>query len=144
MNAQSLESIRLRRTLRRLIMLEISLIIIGVLIGFAEETLLPSPLQQYQEEVNTSGWSQHDWVFFTIGVPFLILLITSWIALWRGWSSGRRLYVAAWTAGLVANITGGPTITTPIAGTLDHAASLCAGVILGMLFFSDLRHKYRT
>jgi hypothetical protein len=142
MQTQPFSIMKLQSILKRLIGCEIVLIILAVGVEAIQYSNMPPLLQQYEESLITPNWSWRDWVMLCLGIPSLVLLLAAWTALWRGWRSGRCLYTIAWCALLLFNLFLGPTVTFALTGTLDSTATLIGGIILGLLYFSDLRYQY--
>ena len=142
--ATSNERVNLQRTLRRLIVCDIVLLIAIVAVSLLEERFLPAELRSYLDSVSEQGWSTADWIFMVLGVPLFVLLIVAWIALWRGWRSGRRLYTVVWVGFLPLSGSSAPFIMGPVLATIEPLAYLVPGLILGLLYFSELRLTYET
>jgi hypothetical protein len=133
----------LQKTLRRLILCEIILSVVIVTTGFLEERFLPAELRSYLNIVAAQDLSIKDWLVIVLGVPHIILPIVSWLALWQGWRSGRLPHTITWISlvplfGLCA-----PLILGPVVASLEPLASLASGLILGLLYFSELRFTYK-
>jgi hypothetical protein len=134
--------VNVRKILRYLIVLEITVLVIGVAVAFAEKRFLPAQLQQYLADESESALTTVDWLFVAIGIPVVLLFITSWFALWRGWRTGRMLYTLVWAASLPFLALGAPFVTGPFASVFETSSCLISGLLLGLLYFSDLRHDY--
>ena len=132
----------LQRILRYLIVAEIVLVVLMVAAAFVEDRFLPPLLQQYQESISSDEFSSTDILWLAVGIPALIVSIVAWIALWRGWRIGRRLYTIGWIAFLPVIAFTGPLVQTGAVSFIDTVSSLVGGVILGLLYFSDLRQQY--
>jgi len=132
----------LQRILRYFIVAEILLVALMLAAAFVEDRFLPPLLQQYQESISSDELSSTDILWLAIGIPALIVSIVAWVALWRGWRIGRRLYTIAWVAFLPTIAFTGPLVQTGPVSCLDTLLSAIGGVILGLLYFSDLRQLY--
>lgn len=130
--------------LRRLLLLEIALLIFVVILEFTQPGSLPPLLQQYLWNEQEAPLSITDGLFLGFGVPLVILYVVAWVALWKNWRSGRRLYTFGCVGAILLNLLAGPTIYSAFSSTLDTVAAIVTGAILGMLYFSDLRHRYET
>lgn len=132
----------LPKTIRRLIVVEIALLVVVVAAAFAEERFLPAELQSYLAAEAESPWTACDWVFVAVGVPLFVLIIVSWVALWRGWPTARFLYTLTWGLSLPLYGIGAPFITGPFGSVLQAASCLVSGMLLGLLYFSDFRRAH--
>ena len=128
--------------LKRLILLEITLLIVGIGLEYTRLGSLPPLLQQYQHNEAQAPFSLTDGLLIGFGIPSLILWIVAWVALWKNWSSGRGLYTFACAVLIPLNLLIGPTVYSAFSATLNIVTSMVTGAILGILYFSDLRHRY--
>ena len=101
---------------------------------------LPGPLRDY---VHWSGGV----TFHGVGLLALWGLtatcaIAAWIGLLNYWWFARRLYVAALIATLTLMLCSGPAVDTPVGAMLDTVNSLIGGMILGLVYFSDLSRRF--
>jgi len=133
---------RFQRVLRLFIFAEIVLFVLVVAVAMLEQRFLPPLLQQYLTSVAEADPTATLWLSIALGVPALILSIIAWIALWRGWRAGRRLYAIACLVSLPAVAFAGPVVKTGTGACIDAILSMVAGAILSLLFFSDLRELY--
>jgi hypothetical protein len=133
----------LQKTLRRLILGEIILSVVIVTMGFLEERFLPAELRSYLDIVAAQDLSIKDGLVIALGVPHMILLIVSWLALWQGWRSGRLLYTLTWISSAPLLGLCAPLISGPVVASLEPLVSLVSGLILGLLYFSELRFTYK-
>jgi len=130
----------LQRVLRLLILTEIALFVVSALALFLQDRFLPPLLQQYQD--SKSEFRATDWVWVVLGIPALILSIIAWIALWRRWRMGRRLYTIAWLLFIPSIASSGPVVSTGAVDCLNALLSAVGGAVLSLLYFSDLRLLY--
>jgi hypothetical protein len=80
-----------------------------------------------------------------VGLSALMILgIVSWVALWRGWRSGRRLYTATWICSLPTYVIGTPHITGALTSIAELLSTLTAGLIFGLLYFTEIRARFET
>jgi hypothetical protein len=138
-----LNLMNLQKTLRRLILGEIILSVVIVTTGFLEERFLPAELRSYLDIVAAQDLSIKDGLVIALGVPHMILLIVSWLALWQGWRSGRLLYTITWISSAPLLGLCAPLISGPVVASLEPLMSLVSGLILGLLYFSELRFTYK-
>ena len=140
-NAHSDAIARCLVTLRWLVTVEILLCVIGMGLAFFDIHLLPPALQQFQREQVESA-SVIDIVTLCLAIPLLIFAIIGWVALFRGWRSGRMLRVILIVASVPIAFLQGPTVQSSLFSTIESLAALVGGVILGFLYYSDIRHLY--
>ena len=132
---------RCRATLRWLVTFEILLALFVVSVSFLQTPFLPATLQQFESEPSDS-FGIADILCLCFGILLIIAAIISWVALLGGWRRGRMLYTATWVACAPFMLVAGPSVQSALLSTVDTAASLAGGVILGYLYFSDIRHFY--
>ena len=130
-----------RSTLRWLVAVNFLLTAFAISAYLLQTPFLPATLQQFERD-SVSAFSVRDLFGLCISIPLLVLCIVAWVALLRGWRSGRRLYTITWIVSIPLALFGGPFVASALAATLESAASASGGVILGLLYFSDIRHFY--
>lgn len=134
---------RCRITLRRLVVIEILLTIAVVVVSFVEIPFLPPLLQEFQRQtLDTFGIKEL--ALLCLAIPLFILVIVAWIALWRGWRSGRVLYTIVWLSTVPIYLLSGPSVQSAIHSIVDTATSFVGGIIIGFLYFSEIRQVYET
>jgi hypothetical protein len=122
--------------------MEIGLVVLTVLTGVAQDPFLPAPLRAYEQERLSSGLGLREWLTGGLAVVVLGLLVAAWIALWRGARRGRALYTAGWVCSILFEPLLGPTVNAGHTSALTAASNVVGGLILGLLYFSDLRFRY--
>jgi hypothetical protein len=128
-------------TLRRLVAVEILLTIAVVVAGFAEVSFLPPLLREFRNQAYAT-FRITDLLLLVIALPMFVLMIVAWIALWRRWRSGRILYTIVWISCVPIILLAGPSASSAISNLLNSVATLVGGIVLGFLYFSDIRHLY--
>lgn len=141
LDVDALQRMSLKTLLRIAILAEIVLSLSGGLWDIAFDTRLPEPLRSYLASKN-EAWSMVDNIMLIVGVPTLIAMIVGWIGLWCLWRPARAIYLYSWLAGLLLTAFIGPVVFSAVASMLSDAAVLSAGLILGLIYFSDLRHAF--
>jgi len=131
----------LKTLLRLLIVAEILLGGLGAALDIALEPRLPEPLRSYLA-ADSESWSTTDNIMLCIGIPTLIATIVSWIGLWRLWPSARPIYLYSCVAGVLLVAFLGPSVSSAVGTMFSEGAMLVAGFILGLIYFSDLRHAF--
>jgi hypothetical protein len=132
----------LRGTLRTLVLCEVGLAAISIAEAQLGRRLLPVELQTYAHTQEERDLSTADFALIGIAIPAFALLIVAWIGLWRFWPRARVIYTAAWALALVMVAFGGATVGSWLGQLLGYLGALVAGMILGITYFSDLRHQF--
>ena len=130
-----------RSTLRWLVIVEILLTAFSGAVSFLQTPFLPPALQQFERE-SFSSFGIRELLLLCLAAPLLILSLIAWIALLRGWRSGRTLYTIVWLAVAPLMLLLGPRVASALLSTVDAATSVIGGIILGLLYFSDIRRLY--
>jgi putative Mn2+ efflux pump MntP len=125
-----------------LVIAEIVLTVLVIPIAILDSLLLPRTLQEYYHK-SFETFRILDVLLLGIALPILALMIVAWVALLRGWRSGRLLYTIVWAAYVPILLLAGPGIQSPLYAIFDTASNLLGGIILGFLYFSGIRHFYR-
>ena len=133
-----------RSTLRWLLVVNILFSIFSIAVSFLQTPFLPELLQQFERESVASPLRLHDVLFLCFAFPSLIFSIVVYIALWRGWRSGRRLYAISLVIAIPLCLMLGPRVESALLYTTEAAGCVIAGLILGLLYFSDLRDFYES
>ena len=128
--------------LRTLIVSEVALLVAGGLVHFATMASLPNHLRQYFDEQAHVEWTIVDWVGCAVNAGIGVSRLIAWIGLWRLWQPARLLYVAATAASLLILPFMGPNVCSALVNTLLTANVFCSGLIVGVVFFSDVRLNF--
>lgn len=132
-------SMRLERILGGLIFCDLVLGIATIVTETASVPFLPEPLRAY---VAASG--SGDLVLFALWVAVVVSTVLAWIGLLNLLRLARTVYLASWCAYVLYVILTGPTVMTPFGSVLDTAMALVGGAILGLVYFSELRLRFRA
>jgi hypothetical protein len=131
------------RTLRILLATEWLLVVGGVLLGFLLEPTLPPELRLFNATEEQRPFHASE----LIGLGAASLCVLLWLAGSVGafllWRPARLLYLAAVIAGVALMPLFGPSVLAPLASAFDQAGSILSGLVLGTLYFSELRHRFR-
>jgi len=130
---------KLVSALRRLILLEIFLIPGLVVALFVEERWFPPEVRAFVAARAEQPLTWLEWLLAGISIPLVILLVTSWFMLWHLRPSGRVLYTVVWAISMVVYFFDPVQVSGGLSLLLTEIAALVAGVILGLIYFSDLR-----
>ncbi|HTP67003.1 MAG TPA: hypothetical protein VMJ66_16540 [Geobacteraceae bacterium] len=125
--------------LRCLIVAEIAFVQVGVAIDIILEKTLPQELQQYIMRAKETGMTFTQLLGFGIGLLMLIGLVVGWIGLWQLWRPARLIYTLCWILGMSSYLLIEPVVYyTPLGAIFSDFAVLAAGMIIGLIYFSDL------
>jgi len=69
--------------------------------------------------------------------------VGAWILLFLRFRAGRVLYAASWAGYLAVIALRGGGATSALDGVLDLATGLVGGMILALVYLSELRHEFR-
>ena len=133
---------RARAALRWLVIVSFLLGAFVIAVGFLQTPFLPEALQQFERDSAASTLSLRDLLLLCFAVPLLIFSIVVYVALWCGWRSGRRLYTISLVLSIPLCLMLGPQVESALLYTFEGVAWLVAGLILGLLYFSELRDFY--
>jgi len=102
----------------------------------------PPPLAEY---------AQHRFNRLPAGgdvIPLLLLVVSvctafvAWIGLVNYWRLARRLYLVSWGSWILLRLISGPSVMNSVAATVTELDALVGGAILGLVYFSDLAHRF--
>lgn len=131
-----------KTSLRLLIIAEVVLGIGSVVAYYLGETSLPEALRFFESEKfdDTAGPA----LIIVLGLMVLLLLalIVAWIGLFVFWQPARLLYLVTTVLALLLMPFFGPYVETGLSYTLTEAASIVAGIILALVYFSPLKELY--
>lgn len=128
--------VNLRFVLRALVLADVALLFaIGTAETILEDTL-PEPVRAYaaNQELPT--------VLVVAASILLLLVVVSWVGLWRLSRWAPLLYVVAWAGLLVAGPFAGPHISTGVGEAISSISSGVSGAILALVFLSPLREEF--
>lgn len=130
------------RILRTLIVCELLMFIITLVVDSMTLHQLPKAIQEYNQQLDSAPLTTVQSFFAVVAILMLISIVISWVGLWRLWRPARSIYTITLIIGILSSPFFDQTIMSPVAGSLDEIASICTGLILGLLFFSDARHHF--
>lgn len=128
--------------LRILIAAEIVFAVGGVLLELLLESTLPQPLRAYLTAQSEAPLAWKDLLAVALAVPLLVATIVAWITTLAFWRFAPALYLASHVAGVLLLPFLGPTVQTAVGTALDTAMNLIGGIVIGLLYFSELTHRY--
>jgi hypothetical protein len=101
---------------------------------------LPGPLREYVHWYG--GVSLRRFVLLALWGMTAACAIAAWVGLLNYWWFARRLYVISCIAWLTLILCSGPSVDTPVSHMLHTLNALVGGVILGLIYFSDLSLRF--
>lgn len=132
----------LESSLRALVLADIALTVALITVGVVGEPLLPAALQAYLDTQSSIPWNTGDWILATVDLSLFGLTVIAWIGLLRGRWWSRRLYTWLRAFSLPLLLFAGPYVDSALGQFLVTLVNLVGGIILGILYFSELRHRY--
>jgi len=121
------------KALRITIVAQWLLYVLAAVVGTFEEANLPETLRSYLTAEHDKDPSAAMWIGIAMLAAFVIASIGVFAL--RPW--GRNLYVTLFSLGAVLFVFLGPTIETPIGGSLGYLANASCGLTIGLLYFSN-------
>jgi preprotein translocase subunit SecG len=129
----------LKTLLRVLIVGEIVFVVLSIVVGFLTESTLPDLLRDHLKYEREAGFTQRDAILAAGTVVLLALFLVCSLALFLCWRPARLLYLVTTILGLLLAPIYGPYVQTGWEVPLEDSAIVCAGVILGLIYFSPLK-----
>ena len=124
------------------------LVAVNVLLAFASVGAegffgwtLPASLAEYRHN-RFSGFAFSSLIHFSLLATTCLSAFAAWIALVNFWSFARRFYFVAMAFGILLTLSSGPSVVTSIGAMFRMMSAVVGGVILGLVYFSDLAHRY--
>ena len=71
-----------------------------------------------------------------------LLAFSAWIGLASFWRYGRGLYLVSWATWILFILFAGARVTTSVSSAFGALDALVAGVIVGLVYFSDLARRF--
>ena len=68
--------------------------------------------------------------------------LVAWVGLLNFRPFARRLYAVAWAGGTLLLLVSGPMVATPIGAAFTSLGALLGGLILGLVYFSDVARRF--
>jgi hypothetical protein len=130
---------RLERILGGLILCDLVLGIATLVTEKVSAPFLPEPLRAYVATPGSGGR-----VLFALWVAIVVSTVLAWIGLLNLLRPARAVYLGSWCAYLLYVILTGPTVMSPFGSVLDVAMTMVGGAILALVYFSELRLRFRT
>jgi len=133
---------RNQRVLRMLIITDIVLTVLLIISELALQSTLPAPLRKWLDDWGEPSLSPIQMLVLALFLVTISVGMIAWIALYNFWKYGPPLYVAAWILSVIGTALSGPSVMTSAGATLELLETVVAGMILGIVYFSDLRARF--
>jgi hypothetical protein len=108
--------------------------------GFLGWTL-PSALANYQHNW-FSGFGFSNLIHFALLAMTTLCAFAAWIGLVSFWSFARKLYLVSIAFDILLTLYSGPSVQTSVGAMFQVMGGVVGGVILGLVYFSDLARRY--
>ncbi len=130
------------KTLRLLIACEALAIALTLAADSLTRGALPASLQAYLAEVEKAELPPGSTAVALLAIGAIVTLVVAWIGLWRLWRPARAIYTGAALAAVASVSFTGPVVSSGVTDTIGDVASITSGMILGLLYFSELRQHF--
>jgi hypothetical protein len=128
--------------LRVFVCIEAACIICTLILAIFGDGLLPAELREYEQSASKSSFKVTDCIRAALLLVLLPAALTATIGLFFSWRPARFLFL--WTRAVVVLCSPlfAPSVDSGWGDLFDGAAILVAGVVIGMLYFSELKDLY--
>lgn len=127
------------RLLRGLVLVEVACGVSSAVLDLVFENTLPAEIRQYVARAENTPLSTVQMAGYVWGVILSIGMIVSLVGLWKLWGPARQLYTGCWLLGVPVYLLIEPVFYySPVGAMLSEFSVLAAGMILGVIYFSDL------
>jgi len=140
--APSSQATRLKTRLKVLLCMEALFVICNAALVIFGDSLLPEQLRAYEASVANAPQTLMGLIVVVVGMVLIATALTATIGLFLTWRPSRALYLWTRIALVVLSPLNGPNVESGWADLFDGTATLVAGVIIGMLYYSQLRELY--
>jgi len=103
---------------------------------------LPGSLRDYGHSRPFPPSSLWDLWILGLWATTVMSTVVAWVGLVNLWWFARRLYVFAWATWILLTLVSGPAVLTPVGAMFDTVESVVGGLILGLVYFSDLSRAF--
>ena len=128
--------------LRTLIIVELVSALLGTYADIALQSTFPLELQAYLLTESQGPLGAGDVLKGVVFGALLVAVVVAWVGLWLLKRWARTLYTTLVVISLVVTLFLGPVVTSALGAALYSISSLAGGVILGLLWFSELRGSF--
>ena len=124
----------LKTIFKRLILLDLSLIILIIVTVFFESAEVADFNRYFENDFSNA-------IFIIFGIALLIHLFNLFL-LYKFKSIGKQMYLFIYIIGFVLSLLGGPIASDPWAYALDAIEMSVVGAILVLLYFSPIKKEF--
>jgi len=135
-------TMHLKTRLKLLLCIEALFIICTIALGIFGDSLLPEQLRDYEASVANAPDTLIGGIVVAVEMVLLATALTATIGLFLSWRPARGLYLWTRIAVVVTSPLDGPNVVSGWEDMFDGSAILVAGVIIGMLYYSQIRELY--
>jgi len=128
--------------LRVLILTNLVLILLEGVAHLALIARLPESLQAHARAQLDRSSSFHAAISDIYLIVFLGALVVAWVGLWKLQRWARGVYTAVCIVSLAITLFHGTLVTHAVAAVLYSMSSITTGMLLGLIWFSDLRGAF--
>ncbi len=133
----------IKKILKLFIFTEWILIAVGIFLTFYLEKTLPLELQEYLNEYYENGFNLKDGIASVLLILIFLLNFISSVGLWKLKIWSKNLYVISTFGISISMIFLGPTVETGIVTGIGELSIIIAGIIIGILYFSELKLDFK-
>lgn len=137
------QSTTLEKLLKALILCEVVFTTGIVVENLFGRSLLPEALQAYVAGDENQEPTTGEWIVLSLAIALVVFSVIAWVALWRMKPVGRLLYAITWVSGIALSPFLGPLVCSWLGSTIAELESTAGALILGIVFFSDLRSRFQ-
>ncbi len=116
----------------------------ALVLDLALEPFLPPPLRAYVATHNAGRLRLADHWLTALWIAVLVGTVLAWVGLLYLLKAARPLYVASWVGYLALVAFRGPTVSSPVGYALDMVMALVGGMIVAIVYFSELGARFRS
>jgi putative Mn2+ efflux pump MntP len=132
------------KKLKIFIAVEVVLNCIGAVVDIMLESTLPEKMQEYIASAENIDAGLLGIIGLVLSFIYIVLLIISWIGLWKLWRPSRLLYTLCCFLGAIVYLAIGPVIYySTIGAILSDYAVMASGIILCLLYFTSLKEHFK-
>src|SRR5262245_19330439 len=110
--------------------------------GFFGWTLPPALAAYRQEKWALSGWDVSETFRLMMVCVTALVAFAAWIGLASLWRHARGLFVFSIALDILFRFVAGPLVTPSVGAAFRMADAITAGMILGLVYFSDLARAF--
>src|SRR5262249_25448434 len=118
--------------------------ILIIIVEMTMESYLPAPLQEYLTKQGSMPVKITEYIAGIVAIFLLFMLCLSYLGLWLRQRWARIFYTALCLIFLAAGLYSGAVVQLALARWLSNISWLSSGIILSLIWFSELRAQIQT